>query len=227
MASHLCRDGWWHVRFVLGGAEKQRALGTTDVEEAREKRDQIIQAVEDKRAGKAPPVIRSWQDAVGGCDAHLRAQARAGEISESAVKRYTTSWDQITAALGFELDEHSKARPIPLVSITKATVFDFIIARREEERATSTILNDLTAWSHVMSYAAARGWIEDNFLRAIDRRKLVGQRRNVVTPPTDPEVAELAAEVSDWSPDMGKLICWLRQTGMRLAEGLRLRLARG
>jgi hypothetical protein len=101
--------------------------------------------VEDERNGIEPPVIPSWQDAVAGCEVYLKAQARAGEISEAAVKRYAVSWDQITAALGIEVDDDGRIKPIPLADITKGTVFDFILARREEDRATSTILDDWVA----------------------------------------------------------------------------------
>jgi integrase len=84
------------------------------------------------------------------------------------------SWDQITAAPGFELDDAGKPKPIPLRGITKAAISDFIVVPREEDRA-------------------------------------------------DPEVEELIAEVADWSPAMARLIRWLRETGMRLAEAVNLR----
>jgi integrase len=74
-----------------------------------------------------------------------------------------------------------------------------------------------------MAYAEDRGWIDGNFLIGLNRKRLVGIRHSVVSPPTDPEVAELIAEVADWSVDMARLIRWLRETGMRLAEALALR----
>jgi hypothetical protein len=117
-------------------------------------------------AAVRPPVIHSWQDAVDGCHAYLEAKARAGEISPAAVARYVVSWDQITAALGFELDDAGKPKPIPLNGITKATISDFIVAPREEDRATSTTLNDLTACSHVMAYGDFRGWTDETSFAA-------------------------------------------------------------
>ena len=36
-------------------------------------------------------------------------------------------------------------------------------------------------------------------------------------PPTDPEVAELISEVDEWSPDVARLIRWLRETDPRHA----------
>jgi hypothetical protein len=45
----------------------------------------------------------------------------------------------------------------------------------------------------------------------------VGQDADALNPPTDLEVRQLADEVVSWSPDMARLIVWLRETGMRLA----------
>jgi integrase/recombinase XerD len=215
------RGGRWYVRYELAGVECRKSLGTSDVRKARKERDRIVKEISDRRDGRVPEVNHTWQDAVDGCLALLEVQERAGEISAGAVKRYATSIVQITLALGWKAE--NDAISTPLDEITKGTVTDFVEARREEGRATSTILNDVTAWSHVMGYASQKDWIQENPIRAIERRKLIGNRRSSITPPTDPEVAELIAEVSEWSPDVARLILWLRQTGMRLAEALNLR----
>jgi site-specific recombinase XerD len=98
----------------------------------------------------------------------------------------------------WEVDEKTgKLKPIPLETISKATITDYVEDRREEDRSTSTILNDMTAWNHVMAYASNKGWIEDKPVRSIERLKLVGQRRTSVSPPTDPQVAELIDEVAE------------------------------
>jgi integrase len=116
-------------------------------------------------------------------------------------------------------------QPIPLSEITKATVGDFVDARREDGRTNSTILNDLTAWSRVMAYASAaqRQWLAENPLRGIDRKDVVGVRKSAIHPPTDAEIDTLITEVSEWSLNMAHLLRWLRETGMRLAEALNLR----
>jgi len=51
----------------------------------------------------------------------------------------------------------------------------------------------------------------------------VGTASQVLNPPDDEQAAALIAEVSAWRPDMGMLIQWLRETGMRLAEALSIR----
>ena len=158
-----------------------------------------------------------------GCLTQLESRAQAGEISKASVHRYETSIIQITLALGW--DPVGTTASISLHDITKATLSDFVEARREEGRATSTILNDITAWSHVMGYASQKDWIQENPIWPLDRRKLVGTRRSRITPPTDPEVADLIADVSEWSQDMARLMLWLRETGMRLGEILNLRVS--
>jgi len=215
------RGDTYYVRYKLGGATHRESLGTSDIKAARKARDRILTKVIDRRDGVPQPVVHTWQQAVDGALAHMRGQARAGELAESAVARYETSIVQVSLALGMTGADDDA--PIPLDTVTRRTVADFVDARRDEERATSTVLNDLTAWSRVMSYAVAREMIESNPVREIDRRELVGRRRQEVNPPTDPEVAMLAEIVAEWSPDMSLLIRWLRETGMRLAESLQLR----
>jgi site-specific recombinase XerD len=217
------RGNQWYLRYELGGLEHRQSLNTPDVRKARKARDRILKEVLARREGRAPEIRHTWQDAVDGCLAHLDVQERAGEICATTVKRYATSIVQITLALGW--DPEGRTAPVPIDDITKATVTDYVEARREEERTTSTILNDITAWSHVMSYASQKDWIQENPIRIIERRKLIGSRRSNILPPSDPEVAELIADVSEWSLDMARLIGWLRETGMRLAEALNLRAA--
>jgi integrase len=146
-----------------------------------------------------------------------------GKLSSETAERYQTSIVLITLALAGEPDADGHTEPVPLSAITTATLLDFVEARREEERASSTILNDLTAWSRVLAYAAGKNWIEHNVVRSFDRRLFVGKKQAKLNPPTDEQVAALMAEVGDWRADMGLLIHWLRETGMRLAEALQVR----
>jgi hypothetical protein len=170
------RGGRWYIRYELDGVEQRKSLGTSDVRKARKERDRILKEVAARREGRAPDVVHTWQDAVDGCLAQLERQAQAREISKASVQRYETSIVQMTLALGWHPDGATAS--VPLYLITKATLSDFVEARREEGRATSTILNDITAWSHVMGYASQKNWIQENPIWPLDRRKLVGSRRN-------------------------------------------------
>jgi integrase len=218
------REGIWHIRYKLGGVSKRQTLSTSDVVKARKERDRILKEVLAHREGRIIEAEKTWEDAVLGCLASLDARARAGEISASAVARYTTSIAQITQGLTV-VPDGGEPQPIPLSEVTKATVTDFVEDRRENGLSTSTILNDLTAWSRVMAYAASHQWIVENPLRGIERRELVGTRRSDINPPTDAEIGTLIAEISGWSQHMARLLRWLRETGMRLAEALNLRRA--
>jgi integrase len=222
----LLRDGIWYVRYKLSGRSFKQSLGTADVRKARTERDKILSAVEARRDGRVIEQPKSWQDAVDGYLVHQEARVRAGELSTGAAKRYSCSLVQITLALGWQPSDGLDGRApqtVPLDDVTKATITEFIEARREEERATSTILNDLTAWSLVMGYAASKDWIDSNPVKLVERRMLVGNRRQNLRPPMDPEVATLIKEVAAWSPETARMMRWLRETGMRLAEALNVR----
>lgn len=221
------RGGVYYVRYMLGAKPIKQSLGTTDVRKARKKRDEILKDADARRDGRVVEREKTWQDAVDGYLAYQDSRVAAGELSAAAAKRYSCSIVQITSALGWEPNDGADGAPakaILLSTVTKGAVVDFVEARREEERATSTVLNDLTAWSRVMAYAVRRDWLEDNPVARIDRKEVAGSRRQKLRPPTDEEVDALVREIAGWSEDMARLIRWLRETGMRLAEALNLRV---
>lgn len=154
------RGGRWYIRYELDGVQQRKSLGTSDVRKARKERDRLLREVAARREGRVPDVVHTWQDAVDGCLTQLESQAQAREISKASVQRYETSLVQITLALGWDPD--GAMASVPLHQITKAALSDFVEARREVGRATSTILNDLTAWSHVRGYASQKDWIQEN-----------------------------------------------------------------
>lgn len=216
------REGVWYVRYKLSGVSKCVSLFTSDASKARKERDKILKGAADLREGRIPDRPKTWQDAVVGALTKLDAMQQAGEISAGAVARYNVSIAQITLAVG-GWTEGGEIADVLIEDVTSDTVADFIDARRGDGRSTSTILNDLTAWGKVMSYAKNRKWIAENPIKGLDRQEEVGVRKSKVKPPTDPEIAELIAEVSEWSREVAKLMVWLRETGMRLAEALNLR----
>ena len=214
------RCGRWYIRYELGGVERRQSLGTADVKSARKKRDAILSGVSDQREGRQPEVVRTWQDAVEGYVTLTDGLIKSGDMSAKTASRYQTSIVQITLAVAGDPDANGHTKPVPLSDITKATLLDFVEARRADERESSTILNDLTAWSRVLAYAAGKDWCEHNVARAFDRRMFVGGGGQELCPPDDDQVAGLIQEVDGWRTDMGILIRWLRETGMRLGEAL-------
>jgi integrase/recombinase XerD len=111
----------------------------------------------------------------------------------------------------------------PLTDVTHGTLLDFVSARRAEERAASTIRNDLTGLSHVLKLAVAKGWLLANVVDSFDRRRWIGSDEDSLNPPTDTELSVDLAELADWRSDMALLHRWLRETGMRLREALLFR----
>jgi site-specific recombinase XerD len=209
------RGATYWCRYVLAGAERRISLRTSDVKIARRERDRLLGDVADARAGRVPEVVRRWEDAVEGFLAFQEGQVAARAISGKTARRYETSIVQLAPALEGQ----------PLEAITTGTVLDFVLARREEGKAASTIKNDLTAWSRVMSFAATKVWITANPLRAFERATYVGRDADGLNPPTDDEVDQLIHQLSSWSIDMAMLTRWLRETGMRLAEALQIHVA--
>ena len=210
---HLYRRGdtWW-CRYTVRGVERRVSLHTTDVKKARRAREPLLAGADDIRAGRAPAIVHMWEDAVEGFLVFQEGQVRAGAVSQATANRYETSLIQLSLALEGQ----------PLEDITTGTVMDFVTARREEDRAASTIKNDLTAWSRVMSFATVKTWITVNPLRMFERSTYIGRDEDVLNPPTDVEVRDLVEEIAGWSPDMADLITWLRETGMRLTEATAL-----
>ncbi|MBV1798724.1 tyrosine-type recombinase/integrase [Siccirubricoccus sp. G192] len=208
---NLYRRGetWW-CRYVLAGIEQRVSLRTTDVKAARRARDRLLRDAAAQREGRGPEPIHKWEDAVEAYLAIQETLVRSGSLSARTAARYETSLIQLSETLEGTV----------LTEITTATVLDFVIARREDDLSSSTIRNDLTAWSRVLSVAATLGWIEINPARNFDRKTYIGRDADLLNPPVDAEVQALFEEVATWSEDIADLIRWLRETGMRLAEGL-------
>ncbi|MBX6741418.1 MAG: hypothetical protein IRY87_05125 [Acetobacteraceae bacterium] len=131
-----------------------------------------------------------------GVSGSARNAGASGSLSATAAARYQTSIVQLSQAL----------EGTPLADITTATVLDYVVARREEDRSASTIRNDLTAWSHVLNVAVTYQWIESNPARAFDRQTYIGRDADLLNAPTDPQVQQLIEEVGAWSTDMADLI---------------------
>ncbi|MGG5823428.1 tyrosine-type recombinase/integrase [Falsiroseomonas sp. HW251] len=208
---NLYRRGetWW-CRYVLGGAEQRVSLRTSDVKAARRARDRLLKDAATHRDGRGPAPVRTWEDAVEGYLAVQETLVRSNTLAAKTARRYETSLVQISEAL----------EGTPLGDITTATVLDFVMARREDECASSTIHNDLTAWSRVLGYAVANNWIDVNPVRSFERKIFIGRDADMLDPPEDAAVQTLIEEVATWSTDMADLVRWLRETGMRLGEAL-------
>jgi integrase/recombinase XerD len=197
---------YW-CRYVLGGTEHRVSLRTTNVAAARKERNKLLKAADDARDGKPIARVHVWEDAVSVFLVNVLDVGK--KYSPSTAKRYQVSLRQLGPVLeGTPLDE-----------ITTGTVSDYVKARQQEGVSVSTIRNELTAWSMVMSFAASERMVDGNQLRAYEREWL-GEDEDALDPPLDAEAAEMVREVSGWSQDIAAPMVWLRETGMRLGEAL-------
>jgi integrase/recombinase XerD len=215
---HLILRGktFWCVR-IVSGKKLSTSLRTDDVAKARAERDRLIEEASDIRAGREPPapapavIEHLWEHAVEGYLRYEEGKSKSGGALKTA-RRYEVSLIQISEALaGTKLSD-----------ITSDTVLDFVIARREDDKAASTIKNDLTAWGHVMKFANVRKWCADNPIASFDRKHWIGSDADNLNPPEDVAVNDLVESISTWSTDMADLVVWLRETGMRLSEALHI-----
>jgi len=161
------RGSSYRIRYELGGVERRKSLGKIDVRTARKIRDAFLQNLGSRPEGVAPEAVRTWQDTVEGYLALAEGFVADGKLCATTAERYQVSIIQITLAVAGDADDGGHTKPVPLSDITKATLLDFVEARRDEDRASSTILNDLTAWSRVFAYACGKGWCEHNAARSL------------------------------------------------------------
>jgi integrase len=216
---HLFKRGdlYW-CKYYVEGVERRIPLRTAHVASARLARDRMLRDAETERLQVSTPavpepVVHRWEDAVELWLGHLEAQVRSGALHADTATRYRASVKILSEVLEGQ----------PMDAIVPGTVLDFVEARRAEDRAPRTIGNDLTAWSRVHVYAMQRGMAFSNPARDFDRRAFLGAGSDLLDPPSDAEVHALVEEIGGWSNDMARLIIWLRETGMRLAEALRVR----
>jgi integrase/recombinase XerD len=211
------RGEWWWCEYELAGKRERVPLRTTDVASARKERDTLLAAAKAIREGRPIPVVRTWTDAVNEWLGWIDTAPRVNDESRKRYKCSVRVWSDIFGP--------GDGRPdTPLADITDETLIDFVKERRLDGRSASTIRNDLTALSSVLKRAMTRKWLAVNVAAAFDRAEEIGKSKDdVLSPPTDAELAADLVEIAEWREDMSLLLRWLRETGMRLREALYFR----
>lgn len=202
MPGHLYRRGgtWWG-RVTLAGREYRRSLRTPDRGEARRRVEAWIEDL--NRAAYFGGARRTYKETV------VRWSEEAGQsIRPSTLTRYLVSVRQ--------LDPHFGG--LFLDQIDRRSIADFVAARRRLRATNATIRRDLTALSRILASAIAWGWMDENPARAYDR-STIREKREPMRPPGDDEVAQLVAICP---PAFGRLVLFLRHTGMRQQEAATL-----
>lgn len=198
------RDGTYWSRFKVGGVEYRQSLRTRSERIALKRLAALRESVEDQAVyGIAGPIL--WPDAV--ISWSDRAQ---GGLGERSYARYLCSLRQVRTQL-----DH-----LSVQEVTAEVLKELIKARRRAGVKNATIRRDLTAISGVLDNAADEGWIADNPVAGLNRRRIVPERVERIALP---EAASMAL-VFDRLPDRMRDLCeFTRETGLRLDEATNLR----
>jgi integrase/recombinase XerD len=211
------RGNTYWCRYLVSGHERRVSLRTTDVTKAQKERDALLAAARDERAGieppPPPPAEKLWQDAAGYYLLLLQGKVASGLMSAGTAKRYRGSIKILSHVF------HNQ----PLSVVDTDTILGFVADRLAEGSTVSTVRNDITALCRVMAAALTKKMVDKNRVLEFDRKENIRAIDKPLHPPTDEEVLETVEAVREWSPAMSKLMIWLRETGMRLAEALAVR----
>ena len=212
MPSNLFRRGrTYYARFSVDGDIRRVSLQTNDGKEAKARLRSLLDERERiKREGFGLKEQVTWEVA---CERYQIAVLNTGSVKPGTAKRYLVSLRQI--------DEHFAG--LALTSITLSTISGFVAARQKRLATNATIRRDLTTMSRVMAFAKSQGIVKANVVEEYDRTFLT-ERRDAISAPDD-AVVEEAARLAETAgkPELGAIIRFLRNTGMRTGEALRAR----
>jgi integrase/recombinase XerD len=147
-----------------------------------------------------PEAVVSWNEAV------------AGGVGEKTLHRYATSLRQLRAFL-----DH-----LDVQAISADVIKDLIKSRRRGGVKNATIRRDLTALASVLNHAADEGWIAENPVDAINRRRIVPEKIIRIVLPQEEAMAAVFPNLPERIRDMCE---FTRETGLRLDEVTNLRHA--
>lgn len=199
------RGDTWYASFAVNGQRQRVSLRTGDKREARRRLEALKLKAE--REGFGLRDAKTWDDAA---EAYILGVLRAGAVKPGTAKRYEVSLRQ--------LHPYFTGKPLPSITIGEVAAY---VQRRQAVGATNaTIRRDLTTMSRVLAYARAHEMTETNAAEAYDR-KLVRERRDPLMIPGDDAISLAALKCTH--PGLGWLILFLRCTGLRSGEALRLR----
>lgn len=137
---------------------------------------------------------------------------RLPSLKESSAQRYRVSAKPLLAHF----------RDLYLDEINKAKLAEFIRRRRRDGVTSATIRRDLACLSSAFSHAVHADWLDQNIVKAIDKRELKEAQPRVRWA-RQVEYKKILATVN--SPRQRSIIIILAETGMRLGELLNLQRA--
>ena len=206
MPDNLYRRGpTWYGRFFVRGELQRVSLHTGDLREARA-RLKAIRAKAERQAYGVRDASR-WDDAVV---AYSSGVLDAGALKPATAKRYRVSLRQ--------LDPYFRGKALP--AITLAAIAEYVDLRQKEGATNATIRRDLTTMSRVLAFARFKGLVENNAAGTFDRA-MIRERRAQIRAPEDVVITVAIKGCEAERPGLGRLIRFLRATGMRAGEALR------
>ena len=198
------RAGIYWSRFKVRGVEHRESLRTRSERVAVKRLAARREEIEDQVVyGIAGPI--GWPDAVVSWSEHV-----GPSLGARTYPRYVCSLRQLRA---FVDDRAVQAIDADLVK-------ELIKARRRAGVSNATIRRDLTALSSVLNHAADEGWIVENPIAGLNRRRIVPEKTVRIVLPRESDLALVFARLPDRLRDLCELT---RETGLRLDEATGLR----
>lgn len=197
------RDGVWYGRVNVAGKEHRRSLRTGDVREAKIEVDQWIKKLEKNAYSSAPPKP-NFKEAV----IKWVLEILPGSVKPQVARRYKTSIKSIEKVMG----------NTPVDKIDGVLISTYISSRKNQV-SNATLRRDLTALSNLLSACAAWGWVTSGNVAAGFDRKIIKERRELISMVSQEEYQDVLNELP---PSMADLLQLLDQTGMRLNEAVTL-----
>jgi len=205
------RGDTWYARYSIAGQLQRVSLRTGDLRKARARFKALKKQAENHvQRTFGITEAASWNDAA---TAYAIGVLDSGGLKPSTAKRYRVSLRQI--------HDYMSGRKLPQITVSE--ISGYVDARRIDHATNATIRRDLTTMSRVFDYAKSRGMIGSNPVSEFDRR-FISENRAPIREPSD-EAVEAAANVAEQAgaAELGRLIRFLRQTGLRSGEASRAR----
>jgi integrase len=205
------KTGMWNVRWRIGGALRQRSLGTRNLKEAVALAKPILARVEAERHGhvaaERPRSRITWKLV----EDNYRQDGDAWPVKENTRTRYDIELERI----GLFLAEQD----VLPAEVTPATVKEFVAFCRAEELSTSSVKHALTVFNCAMSSAVYADLLDGNPVKAYDRKRL-RDTAPAMNPPLNGEFERMQPEVRRLMPQMAMFTEFLHRTGCRAGEAL-------
>ncbi len=198
------RAGIFWARFKVRGVEYRESLRTRSERVAVKRLAARREEVEDRAVyGIAGPI--GWPDAVVSW-----APDAQRALGAQSYRRYCSSLATVRAHLD----------GLSVQQVDADVLKELVKSRKRAGVKNATIRRDLTAVSSVLNHAIDEGWIEENPADALNRRRIVPERKPRIVLPREDMMAIVFPRLDDRIRDLCE---FTRETGLRLDEATGLK----